>query len=180
MYRAYQDELHVMFQRMGWEYWSPLSIVARLGEEYGELAREVNHHYGDKKKRSSEAEGDMEEEMGDIIYTLVCFSNSNGYDMDLVIRRFQKCIVYYGVDPMSILAELHSRTGIFAGVVSRACVRRMGADRRVDPDVEEAIGGILRVLQFLASQIGCTLDVAFRKSINKVAIRDKDRFPDGR
>ena len=27
-------------------YWSPLSSLARLTEEVGELAREINHSYG--------------------------------------------------------------------------------------------------------------------------------------
>lgn len=177
MWRAYQDEVDALFRTRGWHYWSPLSIVGRLGEEYGELAREINHHYGDKKKRASEDAGDKEEEMGDIMYTLICFSNSNGYDIERAISSFREGIVYYDTDPMAILAELHSRTGIFANAVNRVC-RRGG--HVANPDIESAIGGALRVLAFLAIQTRCTLDVAFRKSINKVTTRDKNRFPEGR
>lgn len=35
-------------------YFSPLAMMARLSEETGELAREINHHYGEKQKKSSE------------------------------------------------------------------------------------------------------------------------------
>ena len=31
-------------------YWKPHEILARLTEETGELAREINHIYGPKKK----------------------------------------------------------------------------------------------------------------------------------
>lgn len=33
-------------------YFSPLSMLARMSEEVGELAREVNHTYGEKPKRT--------------------------------------------------------------------------------------------------------------------------------
>lgn len=33
-------------------YFSPLAMMARLTEELGELAREVNHRYGEKTKKS--------------------------------------------------------------------------------------------------------------------------------
>ena len=32
-------------------YWQPHEILARLIEEVGELAREINHQYGQKRKR---------------------------------------------------------------------------------------------------------------------------------
>src|SRR5690554_6658462 len=32
-------------------YWSPLSNLARLMEEVGELSRELNHRYGEKPKK---------------------------------------------------------------------------------------------------------------------------------
>ncbi|MCA0983040.1 nucleotide pyrophosphohydrolase [Halobacillus yeomjeoni] len=62
-------------------YFSPLSLQARLTEEVGELAREVNHRYGEKPKKSSEKEKALEEELGDVIFVLTCFANS--LDIDL-------------------------------------------------------------------------------------------------
>ncbi|WP_343780539.1 nucleotide pyrophosphohydrolase [Virgibacillus salarius] len=63
------------------DYFSPLSLMARLTEEVGELAREVNHYYGEKPKKPSEQERTVEEELGDIIFVLSCFANS--LDIDL-------------------------------------------------------------------------------------------------
>ncbi|EPR28183.1 ATP diphosphatase [Geobacillus sp. WSUCF1] len=37
-------------------YFSPLAMLARLTEELGELAREVNHYYGEKPKKATEQE----------------------------------------------------------------------------------------------------------------------------
>ncbi|OGZ96517.1 MAG: hypothetical protein A2847_02510 [Candidatus Sungbacteria bacterium RIFCSPHIGHO2_01_FULL_50_25] len=83
----HQQTLDKWFKAKGWEYWSPLSILARLMEETGEFARLVNHLYGDKPKRDDEKEQDLEEEMGDILYTLMCFANSKGIDLDKAIQK---------------------------------------------------------------------------------------------
>ncbi|WP_077621750.1 nucleotide pyrophosphohydrolase [Sediminibacillus massiliensis] len=57
-------------------YFSPLSLMARLTEEAGELAREVNHRYGEKPKKPSEDDSTMEEELGDLLFVMICFANS--------------------------------------------------------------------------------------------------------
>ncbi|MDY0396574.1 nucleotide pyrophosphohydrolase [Virgibacillus halophilus] len=62
-------------------YFSPLALMARLTEEVGELAREVNHYYGEKPKKASEKPKSMEEELGDVIFVLTCFANSLGIDL---------------------------------------------------------------------------------------------------
>ena len=38
-------------------YWHPLSQLARLTEEVGELGREINHRFGEKPKKPEEAGG---------------------------------------------------------------------------------------------------------------------------
>ena len=63
-------------------YFKPLEIIARLTEETGELAREVNHRFGPKKKKNTEDKKEIEDEIGDIIFTLTCLSNSLDLDMD--------------------------------------------------------------------------------------------------
>lgn len=93
MMKDYQKELDNWFKENNWQYWSQLSILARLFEEGGEFARLVNHLYGDKPKRDDEKEQDLLEEIGDIIYTLICFANSNNIDLDEAIRKsFDKVI----------------------------------------------------------------------------------------
>jgi len=78
------------------QYWQPHEILARLMEETGELAREINHLFGPKKKKSSEDEGDLGEEIADIIFTLCCLANSKGIDLDKEFKKvIDKC---YGRD----------------------------------------------------------------------------------
>lgn len=73
-------------------YFSPLSMLARMTEEVGELAREVNHAYGEKPKRKDEADNSIEYELGDIMFIVMCFANSLGIDLekahDAVMHKF--------------------------------------------------------------------------------------------
>ncbi|REJ34723.1 MAG: nucleotide pyrophosphohydrolase [Bacillota bacterium] len=63
-------------------YWPPLANLARLIEEVGELARELNHHFGPKTKKPTEAEGSIAEELADCLFVLVCMANSLDIDLE--------------------------------------------------------------------------------------------------
>ena len=73
-------------------YFSPLALQARLTEEVGELARVINHYYGEKKKKSTEEENTIEAELGDNLFVLLCIANSLGIDMtqsfDETMKKF--------------------------------------------------------------------------------------------
>jgi NTP pyrophosphatase (non-canonical NTP hydrolase) len=73
-------------------YFSPLAMMARLTEEMGELAREINHYYGEKPKKNTEKEKTIEEELGDVQFVLMCLANSLDIDMqkahDRVMHKF--------------------------------------------------------------------------------------------
>src|SRR5579872_4125136 len=62
-------------------YFPPLTNLARLSEEVGELAREVNHRFGEKTKRRDEAPGDMAMELADILFVVICMANREGIDL---------------------------------------------------------------------------------------------------
>lgn len=62
-------------------YFSPLANLARLTEEVGELARELNHYYGEKQKKPTEEENSVKAELGDNLFVLLCIANSLGIDM---------------------------------------------------------------------------------------------------
>ncbi|HEY0591669.1 MAG TPA: nucleotide pyrophosphohydrolase [Thermoanaerobaculia bacterium] len=71
-------------------YWRPLSMLARVTEEVGELARELNHRYGEKPKKGEEPEGDLPVEIADIIFVLLSLANSLQIDMDEAWRRMME------------------------------------------------------------------------------------------
>jgi len=68
-------------------YFHPLTNMARLTEEVGELAREVNHRFGQKTKKKEEPEGDLGMEMADILFVLICMANRERIDLDGAFER---------------------------------------------------------------------------------------------
>lgn len=57
-----------------------------------ELAREINHLYGPKKKKPTEDTKELADEMGDIIFTLCCLANSKGIDLNEAFKKvMDKC-----------------------------------------------------------------------------------------
>ena len=68
-------------------YFPPLVNVARLAEEVGELAREVNHQFGPKKKKADEQAGPIPMELADILFVVVVLANQLDIDLDEAVAR---------------------------------------------------------------------------------------------
>ena len=85
--REAQQLIDRWMRERGWGYWEPLSQLARMTEELGELARVVNHLYGEKPKKSEEAEQELGLEMADLLYTMICLANSQGIDLQDALQR---------------------------------------------------------------------------------------------
>lgn len=85
--REAQKEVDDWARQFATPYWQPHEILARLTEEVGELAREINHRWGPKRKKDSEDPQELGEEMADIIFTLACLANAQGIDLDEAFRK---------------------------------------------------------------------------------------------
>lgn len=82
-----QAEVHAYISQFKEGYFSPLAMTARLTEELGELAREINHYYGEKPKKLSEDEKTIEEELGDLLFVVICLANSLNIDLENAHNR---------------------------------------------------------------------------------------------
>jgi NTP pyrophosphatase (non-canonical NTP hydrolase) len=85
-----QRRVHAWISQFEEGYFDPLTNLARLSEEVGELAREVNHRFGQKTKKAGEAEGDLAMEMADILFVLICMANREGIDLDAAFDRMME------------------------------------------------------------------------------------------
>ncbi|MEJ2216053.1 MAG: nucleotide pyrophosphohydrolase [Gemmatimonadota bacterium] len=63
-------------------YWPPLSNLARLVEEVGELARELNHRHGHKPKKPEEPDQDLALELADVLFVLLTLANEQKIDLE--------------------------------------------------------------------------------------------------
>ena len=85
--REAQAAVDAWISRFEEGYWPPLTNLARLTEEVGELAREMNHRYGHKTKRADEPEQDLAMELGDVLFVLLVIANEQGIDMEETLER---------------------------------------------------------------------------------------------
>jgi NTP pyrophosphatase (non-canonical NTP hydrolase) len=79
---VYQKQIDDWLKTYKKPYWSPLSQFARLTEEVGEVARILNHMYGDKVKKDSEAPDDLAQELADVLFAVLALANSEKIDLD--------------------------------------------------------------------------------------------------
>ena len=63
-------------------YWPPLSMLASIVEEIGELSREINSLEKIKRKKNSEPVSSLSLEIGDILFSLICLANYYSIDLE--------------------------------------------------------------------------------------------------
>lgn len=68
-------------------YFPPLVQVARLVEELGELSRAISHETGVKKPKKGESPSSVEEELGDMLFVLMCLANSRHLSLAEVFEK---------------------------------------------------------------------------------------------
>lgn len=85
--KSMQKEVDDYIQQFKVGYFSPLAQMARLTEEVGELAREVNHTYGEKSKKASEPDNSVAEELGDVLFVTMIMANSLEIDLTEIFEK---------------------------------------------------------------------------------------------
>ena len=67
-------------------YFPPLLMLARMTEEVGEVARVLAHQNG-KTPKPGEDVGDLELELADLFFVMVCMANERGLDLERGFER---------------------------------------------------------------------------------------------
>lgn len=85
--RTAQREVDAYISQFKEGYFPPLVNLARLAEEVGELAREINHRHGKKTKKADEPDGDVALELGDILFVVIVLANQMEVDLETAMER---------------------------------------------------------------------------------------------
>ncbi len=85
-----QQQVDQWIKTVGVRYFSELTNMACLTEEVGELARIIARKYGDQSFKPGE-NGNLEEEMADVLWVLICLANQTGVDLTQALQKsFEK------------------------------------------------------------------------------------------
>lgn len=81
-----QESVDAWIRTYGVRYFSPLTNMACLTEEVGELARVMARRYGDQSFKAGEPQ-DPAEEMADVLWVLLSLANQTGVDLTEALQR---------------------------------------------------------------------------------------------
>lgn len=72
---------------VGVRYFNELTNMAMLTEEVGEVARVISRKYGEQSFKESDKEKNLEDELADVLWVLICLANQTGVDLTAAFKR---------------------------------------------------------------------------------------------
>lgn len=77
-----QEQVDQWIKKYGVRYFNELTNMALLMEEVGELARVIARKYGEQSAKATDKKYNLTDEMGDVLFVLICLANQTGIDLD--------------------------------------------------------------------------------------------------
>ena len=89
--RNAQVSVNEWINKYGVRYFSELTNMAILTEEVGEVARILARKYGDQSLKQGETEGDLADELADVLWVVICLANQTGIDLtEAFLKNMEK------------------------------------------------------------------------------------------
>ena len=86
-----QHKVDEWIKTYGVRYFSPLTNMAILAEEVGEVARVMARTYGDQSCKPSDECKNLADELADVMWVLMCIANQTGVNLtDAFVKNIEK------------------------------------------------------------------------------------------
>ncbi len=82
-----QQMVDEWIKTFGVRYFSELTNMAILTEEVGELARIIARKYGDQSSKPSDEKYNLDDEMADVLWVLLCLANQTGVNLTSAFEK---------------------------------------------------------------------------------------------
>ncbi|HQK36896.1 MAG TPA: nucleotide pyrophosphohydrolase [Bacteroidales bacterium] len=82
-----QEKVDQWIKEHGVRYFDELTNLALLVEEVGEMARIMARRYGEQSFREGTDPGNLEDEMADVLFVLLCLANQTGTDLTAAFEK---------------------------------------------------------------------------------------------
>ena len=80
--KSLQKKVDNWINEHGVRYFDPLTNMAQLTEEVGEVARIISRRFGEQSEEESDKKIDLGEELSDVLFVVLCLANQTGIDLD--------------------------------------------------------------------------------------------------
>ncbi len=86
-----QQKVDNWINSTGIRYFNELTNMAILTEEVGEVARIISRKYGEQSFKESDKAYNLDDELADVLFVLICIANQTGIDLDkALIKNLKK------------------------------------------------------------------------------------------
>ena len=85
--REAQAKVDEWIKTYGVRYFNELTNMAILTEEVGEVARTIARRYGEQSFKSGEEKTDLDDELADVLWVLLCLANQTGTDLTAAFEK---------------------------------------------------------------------------------------------
>ncbi|MES2330013.1 MAG: nucleotide pyrophosphohydrolase [Bacteroidota bacterium] len=86
-----QNQVDSWIKTVGVRYFNELTNLGILMEEVGELSRLIVRKYGEQSFKESDKGKEIEDEMADVLWVLICLANQTGVDLTKALEKnFEK------------------------------------------------------------------------------------------
>ena len=82
-----QKEVDVWINEYGVRYFDPLTNMAQLTEEVGEVARIIARRYGEQSEKDSDKNKNLAEELSDVVFVVLCLANQTNCDLEAAFKE---------------------------------------------------------------------------------------------
>jgi len=82
-----QSEVDIWIKKYGIRYFDPLTNMAQLSEEVGEVARIISRRYGEQSEKDSDKNKNLAEELSDVMFVVFCLANQTNCDLEKAFKE---------------------------------------------------------------------------------------------
>lgn len=82
-----QNSVDTWINNIGVAYFSELTNLGQLTEEVGEVARIMIRQYGEQSFKKNAEQGELADELADVLFVLICIANQTGIDLSEAFER---------------------------------------------------------------------------------------------
>ena len=82
-----QNEVDIWIKKYGVRYFDPLTNMAQLSEEVGEVARIISRRYGEQSNKDSDKNKNLAEELSDVLFVVFCLANQTNCDLEKAFKE---------------------------------------------------------------------------------------------
>ena len=86
-FKSLQKKVDNWINEHGVRYFDPLTNMAQLTEEVGEVARVISRRFGEQSEKESDKNKDLGDEMADVLFVLICLANQTGINLEEALKK---------------------------------------------------------------------------------------------